>query len=160
MSTVDGANCRAVVLDDSIVPQRTSLKAFCGWRFGKIDNSTGLADGIVVGPGLTYTKSNIDRSHFEKWAYDAPRKTSLWSSKVRRGLPKLLVVLEEWSSPTWTYIMSDEDGGDHGSSAIGLVSSAPGAMPEWQYLALPDEELTAWGRFGNTAVCLSSCVHV
>jgi hypothetical protein len=150
---------RAVPLDDSIIPQRTSLKALCGWRFNKVGNGQGLADGIVVGPALTNTKSNIDRSLLEKWAKDAPRMTSLWSNKVRRRLPKLLVVLEEWTSPTWTYIMSDEDEVDPGSSAVGLVSSADGATPEWQYLALPEEMLTAWGRFGNTAVLLPYCVE-
>ena len=150
---------RAVALDDSIVPQRTSLKVFCGWRFNKVENGHGLADGIVVGPGLTNTKSNIDQSLIEKWIEDAPRKTSLWSTKVRRRLPKLLVALEEWTSPTWTYVMSDEDEADPGSSAVGLVSSAEGGTPEWQYLALPEETLTAWGRFGNTTVLLLSCVE-
>jgi hypothetical protein len=53
--------------------------------------------------------------------------------------------------------VSDEEGDDHGSSAVGLVTSAPGATPEWKYLAVPDKELTAWGRFGNTAVGILSC---
>jgi hypothetical protein len=69
-------------------------------------SSYGLADGIVTCPHKI-------SSHFEKWAQEAPGKTALWSSKVRRGLPKLLVVLEEWSYPTWTYVVSDEEGDDH-----------------------------------------------
>lgn len=143
---------RAVVVDDHIVPQPTNFKARCGWRFEKIEGRQGLADGIVVGPGLTNTKSNVDRSLFEEWVSNAQRKTTLWSKKERRRLPKLLLVTEEWTSPTWTYVMSDEHERDPGSSAVGLITVAEGAVGEWRYLELSEEDLSPWGRFGNTEV--------
>jgi hypothetical protein len=143
------------VLDDGIEPQRTEFTATCGWRIKKVVGIRGLTDAIIVGPSLTKTKSNASQRLVEMWIKMAPQKTSLWSKKVRRSLPKLLVVLEEWSSPCWTYLLSDEGEVDSGSSAVGLVIPAGGAAPEWHYLAIPNESLTAWGRFGNTAVQLS-----
>lgn len=143
---------RAIVVDDHIVPQPTNFKARCGWRFEKIEGGQGLADGIIFGPGLTNTKSNVDRSLFEEWARNSPRKTTLWSNKHRRQLPKLLLVTEEWTSPTWTYVVSAEHERDPGSSAVGLITVAEGAAGEWRYLVLPEEDLICWGRFGNTEV--------
>lgn len=140
------------MLDDGIEPQPTEFRAICGWRINKVVGIRGLTDAIIVGPNLTKIKLNTSQRLIETWIKMAPRKTSLWSKKVRRDLPKLLVVLEEWCSPSWTYLLSDENEVDSGSSAIGLVMPTDDAAPEWHYLAIPNESLTAWGRFGNTVV--------
>jgi hypothetical protein len=147
---------RGIVLDDSIVPQRTDLKVLCGWRFSRIDGTRGLADAIILGPNLTKTRLNIPTNLVEQWVKDVPRKTSLWTAKERQRLPPMLVVLEEWISPTWTYVASDENVDNPGSSAVGLVRTDEGPTPEWLHLAIPQETLTVTYRFGNTGVVLLS----
>lgn len=107
---------------------------------------------MVLGPNLTKARLNIHPSIVDRWVKDAPRKTSLWSAKEGRRLPKLLVVLEEWISPTWTYVASDEKQDNPCSCAVGLAKSTEGAAPEWKFLALPNETLSAPMRLGNTAV--------
>lgn len=145
---------RSIVLTDSIVPQRTELKALCGWRLNRLDGEYGLANAIILGPHLTKTRLNIHQSLIDQWVREAPCKTSLWPSKVRRRLPKLLVVLEQWTSSTWTYIASDENESNPGPCAVGLTTSIEGATPEWKFLAIPQETLSAPMRLGNTAVTI------
>jgi hypothetical protein len=83
---------------------------------------------------------------------EAPDKTSLWSKKRARRLPKLLVVLEEWISPTWTHIYSNERDGNPGPFAVGLATSSESACPQWSFVAIRDETLSAPSRIGNTGV--------
>jgi hypothetical protein len=119
---------------------------------GRIDGTRGLADTIIMGPNLTKARLNIDRSLVEQWVKEAPLKASLWSAKEKRRLPTMLVVLEEWISPVWAYVASDEKVANPGSSAAGLVATIEGQVPEWLHLAIPNETLTVAYRCGNTAV--------
>jgi len=59
----------------------------------------------------------------------------------------MLVVLEEWISPTWTYVGSDENvDNPSGLRAVGLVRTAKGLTPEWLHLNIPEETSTAVER--------------
>ena len=145
-------NRRCIVITDTIVPQRTELKASCGWRLGRIYGKRGLADAMMLGPNIRKTRLNIPRALVEEWVRNAPSKTTLWSPREGRRLPKLLIVLEEWISPSWTYVYSDENGPEPGPSAIGLATLSKDACPEWRFLALQKEALSAPMRIGNTEV--------
>jgi len=63
----------------------------------------------------------------------------------------MLVVLEKWTSPTWTRVQWDEDDDPPGESVLGLVSTGDSDAPTWQYLAMPGETLTISYADGNTS---------
>jgi hypothetical protein len=129
-----------------------SLKALCGWRFTPGDRVRGPVDAIIFGPDIRRAYVNIPRSLLDQWVKDAARKSSLWSPKELSRLPKLLVVLEKWTSSTWTRIQWDDDNGPPGTSILGLVSTGEADAPTWEYLAIPDETLNIAYKIGNTSV--------
>jgi hypothetical protein len=87
----------------------------------------------------------------KQWIKDAPSKATLWTKIQRRRHSKLLVVLEVYISPSWTYLSSKEDQRDPGSFAAGLTLGEPGSAPLWQTVVLEDStDLSS--KLGNTTV--------
>jgi hypothetical protein len=140
------------VLNNEPVPGITESKALCGWRFDPGDRTRVPVDAIIFGPDLRRAHLNIPRSLINQWVKDAARKSSLWSPKELSRLPNLLVVLEKWTSPTWTRIQWEDDDDPPGTSILGLVSTGEADSPTWEYLALPDETLNVAYKIGNTTV--------
>jgi hypothetical protein len=124
----------------------------CGWRFVPGNRNRGPVDAILFGPNIRRARLNVHRSLIDEWAKKAARKSSLWSPKELSRLPRLLVVLEKWTTPTWTHVQWDEEQDSAGESVLGLVSTGEPDAPTWQYLAMPGETLTVSYRVGNTAV--------
>ena len=108
---------------------------------------------MLLGPNLTKTTLNLDRSIVDEWLQGARRKSSLWKRKER--LPNLLVVLEEWTCPTWVHLEWSAKELDPGPTAVGLVTRGDNATPAWLYLSIPEESITISRKIGNTAVSVS-----
>jgi hypothetical protein len=107
-----------------------------------------MADAIVLGPSIRKARLELDRNLVEKWAKEVPYRKSIISDRLARGEPKLLVVLEEWITPTWTYAYDD----DAESCAVGLSVETPDTCPRWAFAAIAGETVTAPARRGNTVV--------
>lgn len=140
---------RSFILDSLNRPVSTESRPSCGWLITRSTSVNRAGDAIILGPNLRKTWLNIQEDLVAKWVKDAPRKSTLWTSKGRKRLPKLLVVLEEWTCPSWTRISWGEN--DNGPAAVGLLTTNATNAPMWRFLAMPEETMTSF-RVGNTQV--------
>ena len=141
-----------MILNDEFIPVATERKPSCGWRFTRMDMATGPADAMILGPNIQKTRLNIDRSIIEKWVKHAPRKSKLYWAKKLRQEPQMLLVLEEWTTPTWSHLAWGIEEYDPGPCWIGLSTEAKGAAPTWECLAVPQEPLRISSQWGNSPV--------
>jgi hypothetical protein len=94
---------------------------------------------------------NVQEDLVIQWVKDATRQGTLWTAKERKQLPKLLVVLEEWTCPSWTRISWDTKDKSPGPTAVGLLTTNAASAPIWRYLAMSEGIATSF-RIGNTSV--------
>lgn len=142
------------MVDDDTKPLSQEVKAKSGWLFTRRRGAYGHGVGIVIGPNLRKLRLNLPTEVVLQWVKDAPKKATLWTSTHHRLLPKhrLLVVLEEWTSPTWSRISWDENDDDSEVSALGLwMPDAEAKAPSWMHLALPGQTVVC-SNTGNTEV--------
>jgi hypothetical protein len=142
---------RSVVLDNEIVPGASPSKASCGWLFTRKTGTHGPGDAITLGPSLRKVRLNLREELVTQWVKDAPRKSTLWTARGRKLLPKLLVVLDEWTGPSWTRISWGNEDCDPGPTAVGLLMTEATSAPVWRYLALSRKTTTSF-KLGNTSV--------
>ena len=108
---------------------------------------------MILGPGLIKKSLDIPKEVVNQWLLEAPTKSTLWTQRQRRELPStLILVLDEWITPTWSYLAYSPGDENPDPCAVGLVSSSQDATPEWQFLALPNETLATPGGLGNMPV--------
>ena len=101
---------------------------------------------------MTKTRLTIDRTVVDQWIKDAPRMASLWSSVRQQQLPRLLLVLEEWTCPTWSRVSWEHDRQDPGPTAVGLVMTSYDTTPRWHFLRMPQDKSHLSFMIGNTPV--------
>jgi len=88
--------------------------------------------------------SKLPNALIEQWVRDAPKKTTLWSSRDFSLLPsyKLVVLLEKWIAPTWSRIKWDIRSTELvNKSAFGFITPEDGTMPYWSVLEMPEQSL-------------------
>jgi hypothetical protein len=147
---------RSVLLDDENVPETSRSAATCGWLFTRKNPGPGHA--MILGPMLRKVRLNVQEKLVAQWIKDAPRKATFWTTRSRRLLPKLLVVLEEWTCPSWTRISWKDESLDPGPTAVGLLMSGATNAPAWMYLALSNKTTTSFS-LGNTSVLRSLIMY-
>lgn len=142
---------RALVIDNDSAPMSANIKPSCSWLFTRKPGDNGSGNGIVIGPNLRKVCLNVEKDIINQWVKDAPHKATLWSANQRKRLPKLVIVLEEWTSPTWTRISWGKKQNIAQRSAIGLIQTSETQAPTWQFLAMPGDSLISF-KIGNSWV--------
>lgn len=128
-------------------------KPSCGWLLTRNSGADGPGDAIILGPDLRKVDLNISTELITQWVRDAPRKATIWTDKQRKLFPRhrLLVVLERWTTPTWTRVSWDQKNCDITRSALGLLPTNNADAPRWMFLALPGQTSTS-RKIGNAEV--------
>jgi hypothetical protein len=125
------------MLDDDELPMDPAIRPRCAWLVTRRPGQKGRGQVMIVGPNLCKITSNIPKEVVAQWVKDAPRKSTLWTrASWKKQLPKLFVVLEEWTTPTWHRLTWGKHDSKIERSALGLLPTTGEQAPTWQYLAL------------------------
>src|ERR1700676_1014017 len=84
---------RSVVLDNELMPGKTTFRTSGGWRLFRDGRSGETAEAYILGPTLTRWRLDIDRELVNEWIKGVPNKGSLWSASERAELPKKMLVV-------------------------------------------------------------------
>jgi hypothetical protein len=143
------------MLDDDELPLDSAVRPRCAWLVTRRPGQKGMGQVMVIGPNLCKVTSNIPKEVVAQWVKDAPRKSTLWTpASWKKQLPKLFVVLEEWTTPTWHRLTWGNHDSKIERTALGLLPTSSGEQaPTWQYLVLR-QETTLSNRVGNGQVLL------
>jgi len=124
-------------VDDPIHDIHGEVKTPYGWLVTIKPQERGFGDAIILGPHLRKVRLNLPKDLVIQWVKDAPRKATLWNWRERSLFPKhrLLVVLEEWISPTWCRLRGiGKEGKCDQRAALRLVTADDDNAPTWQFI--------------------------
>jgi hypothetical protein len=106
---------------------------------------------MILRPNLRQIRSTVPTEIIAQWA-EAPEKSTLWTAKRRRDFSKLLIVLEEWSTPTWSQFTWGKEDNETDRSAVRLLPTTDDSKAsKWEYLVLP-EPTSLPVKVGNSQV--------
>jgi hypothetical protein len=115
------------------------IKPPCAWLITRRPRGKGEGEVIVLGPNLRKIRSTVPKEIIAQWAQDAPKKSTLWTAERRRQFSKLLIVLEEWTSPTWSRLTWGKEDNEANRTAVGLLPTTDdNKASKWEYLVLPE----------------------
>jgi len=147
---------RGVLLADSIPPRPLlNLQPQFGLRF-QPDSGRMSGEAFVLGPQVTERSLLLPESLVHTW-YMVNRHSleNARSPQMTKRFPFILIVLKEWVAETWTHLAWEHLPPGATSTTIGLFQESERATPQWAYLQLSDETLTATRMGGNFSVYFS-----
>ena len=100
----------------------------------RVVNDVGSKAGhlVLLGPFLAKRSLDIDETQVQEWI-DSNKDilSSMRASSINKRYPKMIVVLSEWTSNTWTHISWNRK--DDRPQVLDLVQQSPQAAPQWNY---------------------------
>jgi hypothetical protein len=113
----------SIVLGNETQAMDPDVKPLCGWLLTRKPRANGPGNAIILGPNLCKVHLDVPMELITQWVRDAPRKATIWTARQRKLFPKhqLLVVLEQWTTPTWMRVSWDKKDCNTTRSALGLL---------------------------------------
>jgi len=87
---------------------------------------------VLLGPFLAKRSLDIDETHVQEWINkNKDILNSMRASSINKRYPKMIVVLSEWTSNTWTHISWNRK--EDRPYSLDLIQQSPQAAPQWNY---------------------------